>query len=200
MAPESHATEDGEFSPPLVSPLAPTPAPPMALAEVGDAVGAAESPLSTAVIVGATALGLGCVLCTAIACAYRRAWRKRAASPASTLVRGRSTPTHILGVGGDQSDAASRASKSLPPESLPTVIELGSIIELVSSPGLVTTSTPMEHWAVYPDAAPDLTGQGNVQPLRGAAVVSSQSAGAGAAALERARRARRGPREEEAYM
>ena len=81
-------------------------------------------------------------------------------------------------------DATPRASKSLPPESLPTVIELGSIIELAAS-------SPMEHSPVYPNAAAsDLTGQGNLQPPRGTSAVSSQSAGAGVAALERARRAR----------
>lgn len=54
---------DGAPSPLLASPLAPSPGPPTALAEVGDAVGASGSPLSTAVIFGATAIGLGCVLC-----------------------------------------------------------------------------------------------------------------------------------------
>ena len=167
---------DGAPSPPLApslapSPLAPSPGPPTALAEVENAV-ASESQLSTAVTVGATALGVGCVLCAAIACAYRRARRKRAASRASEAPRflsERSTRTRISGVGGDRSER-------LPPERLPPVGELGwSATELASYPGLVTTTPPLEYKSVYPSTALDLTG--DVLPR-------------GSAALERARRAR----------
>ena len=153
------------------SPLAPSPGPPTALAEVENAV-ASESQLSTAVTVGATALGLGCVLCAAIACAYTRARRKRAASPASEGPRSslaeRSTRTRISGAGG-------YLSESLPPERLPPVGDLGwSATELAGYPGKVTTSLPPQYSSVYPGTTLDLTG--SVQP--------------GSAALERARRTR----------
>ena len=116
---------DGAPSPPLASPLAPSPGPPTALDEVSDAVGASGSPLSTAVIFGATAIGLGCVLCIAIMCAYGKARRKRASFPASTLAGGPSTHTHVLEVGGDRPETT-RVSKSLP-----LVTELGSITGVV---------------------------------------------------------------------
>ena len=116
---------DGAPSPPLASPLAPSPGPPTAEPEVGDAVGASGSPLSTAVIFGATAIGLGCVLCIAIMCAYGKARRKRASFPASTLAGGPSTHTHVLEVGGDRPETP-RVSKSLP-----LVTELGSITGVV---------------------------------------------------------------------
>jgi len=168
---------DGAPSPPLApplasSPLAPSPRPPTALAEVeAEKNLASNSTLSAAVTVGATVLGIGCVLCAAIACAYSRAQRKRAASPASEgprFLTQRSTRTRISEVGGDRSER-------LPPESLPPVGALGwSATELASYPGLVTTSLPKEPPPAYPGTSPDLTG--NVEP--------------GLAALERARRAR----------
>ena len=172
--------------PPLASPLTPSPT---VSAAAGDAVSASGS-LSTAATVGVAAVGLGCVLCTAIACAYWRARQKRAPSLASALVGRRSTRTRILGVGGDISDTT-RVSKGLPPESLPSATELGSITELVTHSELVAASTPRESSSVPTDAAPDLT-----------VSISSQSgaAGVGTAALERARRARRGSKGEDAYI
>ena len=147
---------------------------------------ASGSRLSTAATVGAIALGLGCVLCAASACAYARARSKRAAPAAAEMANprlfdgvsegprvpsGRSTRTRIAGAGGARSG-------SLPPERLPPVGELGwSATKLASYPGLVTSPVPVGSPPPYlhPGPSKPLDSTGRAQP--------------GSAALERARRA-----------
>ena len=85
---------DGAPSPPLAPPPhAPSRGPPLSPATPAwteeESSVASGSRLSTAATIGAIALGLGCVLCAASACAYARARSKRAAPAAAEIANPR---------------------------------------------------------------------------------------------------------------